>query len=178
MDNVNAKLKKTLEKKLALCLLLTFLLPLGIIMTVSGALNMATSKLHTAIMAIGVIFIVLGFYGSPVAWTKFSAQKKYIRVIVAIENEGFRDTTEIAKHLSMPQKDVVEAIRFSIEKQYLTDYTLDGTTILPLNNNCEPSVRSVQCPHCGGITESCEKQVKCQYCGRTIDVENLQNTEK
>lgn len=172
MKNEKSRLQKDLAKQLVLSIVLTVMLPLGVVLTVVGAIQMEKGALFTAIMAIGIVFVVLGFYGSPIAWSRYSPKKKYPRIIDAIEREGFRDTTEIANHLSMPQKDVVEAVRVCVDKQYLCNYTIDGTKILPINNRPDDiGVYTVRCPYCGGITQTSNNlQVKCEYCGRMLDV--------
>ncbi len=174
MKNDKTKLQKSLARQLALSIILTIMFPLGIAMTVVGA----TSKeeggaAFTAIMVIGIIFVVLGFYGAPMSWVRYAPQKRYTRIIDSIKREGFRDTDEIANHLSMQPKEVVEAVRVCIDKQFLTDYTIDGTKIVPLNNRPDDiGTYTVQCPYCGGITQTSNNlQVKCQYCGRMLDVD-------
>lgn len=172
--NKTTKLQRNLTKQLLISIILTVMFPLGIAMTIVGATRKEEGgALFTAIMAIGIVFVVLGFYGSPMAWIRYAPQKKYSRVIDAIKREGFRDATEIANHLSMQPNEVIEAVRVCIEKQYLTDYTIEENKIIPLNNRPDDlGVYTVQCPYCGGITQTSNNlQVKCQYCGRMIDVE-------
>lgn len=172
--NKTTKLQRNLTRQLLISIILTVMFPLGIAMTIVGATRKEEGgALFTAIMAIGIVFVVLGFYGSPMAWIRYASQKKYSRVIDAIKREGFRDATEIANHLSMQPNEVIEAVRVCIEKQYLTDYTIEENKIIPLNNRPDDlGVYTVQCPYCGGITQTSNNlQVKCQYCGRMIDVE-------
>lgn len=174
MKNEKSKLQKNLTKQLVLSITLTVMLPLGIAMTIVGATRKEEGgALFTAIMAIGIVFVVLGFYGSPMAWVRYAPQKRYARIIDAIKREGFRDATEIANHLSMQPNEVIDAVRVCIDKQYLCDYTIEDTKILPLNNRPDDiGVYTVQCPYCGGITQTSNNlQVKCEYCGRMIDVE-------
>lgn len=104
---------------------------------------------------------------------KIRSAKRYARIIDAIKREGFRDVNDIARHLSMQPKDVQDAVRVCIDKQYLTGYTIEDTKIIPLNNRPDDlGVYTVECPYCGGITETSNNlQVKCPYCGRMIDVE-------
>lgn len=173
MKNEKSKLQKNLTKQLVLSIALTVMFPLGIAMTVVGATRKEEGgAIFTAIMAIGIVFVVLGFYGSPIAWVRYAPQKKYARIIDAIKREGFRDTTEIANHLSMQPNEVIDAVRVCIDKQYLCDYTIEDTKILPLNNRPDDiGTYTVQCPYCGGITQTSNNlQVKCDYCGRMIDV--------
>ena len=61
----NAKnLKKIKNKGLAVAAALSVGLVAGIPMIVLGASNGIT-----AVMVIGIVLVVLGFYGAPVAWT-------------------------------------------------------------------------------------------------------------
>lgn len=173
MKNANSNLKKALGGQLALAILLTIGLPLGIVFIIIGATNKDANVGYKVMLGIGITLAVLGFYGSPMAWVKYGPQKKYARIIDAIKREGFRDINEIANHLSMQPKDVQDAVRVSIDKQYLTGYTIEDTKIIPLNNRPDDlGVYTIECPYCGGITETSNNlQVKCQFCGRMIDVE-------
>ena len=173
MKNTNNNLNKALSKQLALAILLTIGLPVGIVFIIIGAVNLYASVGYKVMLGVGIALVVLGFYGSPMAWVKYGPQKKYARIIDAIKREGFRDINEIANHLSMQPQDVQDAVRVCIDKQYLTGYTVDDTKIVPLNDRPEDlGVYTVECPYCGGITETSNNlQVKCQFCGRMIDVE-------
>lgn len=173
MKNVNSNLKKALNKQLAIAILLTIGFPIGIVLTIIGAKDLDNGALYKAMLGVGIVLDVLGFYGAPIAWTKYGPQKKYARIIDAIKREGFRDTNDIAKHLSMQPNEVQGAVQVCIEKQYLTDYTIDDTKIVPLNNRPDDlGVYTVECPYCGGITQTSNNlQVKCDFCGRMIDVE-------
>lgn len=173
-DTKKTKLQKHLTRQLVVSVVFTLLLPIGVVLTVLGATGKDDGgALYTAMMSIGIIFMVFGFYGSPIAWVRYAPQKKYARIIDAIKREGFRDANEIANHLSMQPIEVVGAIRTCIDKQYLTDYTIEDTTILPINNRPDDlGMYTIQCPYCGGITKTSNNlQVTCEYCGRMLDVE-------
>lgn len=172
-DTKKTKLQKHLTRQLVVSVVFTLLLPIGVVLTVLGATGKDEGgALYTAMMSIGIIFMVFGFYGSPIAWVRYAPQKKYARIIDAIKREGFRDANEIANHLSMQPIEVVGAIRTCIDKQYLTDYTIEDTTILPINNRPDDlGMYTIQCPYCGGITKTSNNlQVRCEYCGRMLDV--------
>ena len=173
MKNANSKLKKAQNKLLAVAIFLTIGFPIGIVLIVLGAKNMDAGALYKAMLGIGIALVVLGFYGAPIAWVKYGPQKKYDRIIDAIKREGFRNVNEIANHLSMQPKDVQDAVRVCIDKQYLLGYTIDEDTIVPLNNRPDDlGMYTVECPYCGGITQTSNNlQVKCDFCGRMIDVE-------
>lgn len=58
------KLQKNLSLRLLISIILTVMFPLGIAMTVIGATRKEDGgAVFTAIMAIGIVFVVLGFYG-------------------------------------------------------------------------------------------------------------------
>lgn len=138
------KLQKNLSLRLLISIILTVMFPLGIAMTVIGATRKEDGgAVFTAIMAIGIVFVVLGFYGAPMSWVTYAPKKKYARIIDAIKREGFRDATEIANHLSMQPNEVIDAVRVCIDKQYLTNYTIEETklspsTIVPTTSACTP----------------------------------------
>lgn len=172
MKNSNSNLKKALTRQLIVAILLTIGLPAGIVLIIVGATNTDSGALYRAILGVGIAFAVLGFYGAPIAWVKYGPQKRYSRIIDAIKREGFRDVNDIARHLSMQPADVKSAVQVCIEKQYLTDYTIEDTKIVPLNNRPDDlGMYTVECPYCGGITQTSNNlQVKCEFCGRMIDV--------
>lgn len=70
------KLQKNLNVKLLTSIILSVMLPSGIAMIIVGATNRESGgALFTAIMAIGIVFVVLGFYGAPIAWMRYFPQK-------------------------------------------------------------------------------------------------------
>lgn len=70
------KLQKNLSLRLLISIILTVMFPLGIAMTIVGATrNEEGGALFTAIMAIGIVFVVLGFYGAPMSWVSYAPKR-------------------------------------------------------------------------------------------------------
>lgn len=67
-DTKKTKLQKHLTRQLVVSVVFTLLLPIGVVLTVLGATGKDEGgALYTAMMSIGIIFMVFGFYGSPIA---------------------------------------------------------------------------------------------------------------
>ena len=77
MKNANSNLKKALGGQLALSILLTLGLPVGIVFIIIGAINMDANVVYKVMLGIGITLAVLGFYASPIARVKYGPQKKY-----------------------------------------------------------------------------------------------------
>lgn len=169
-------LKKNITTKLIVSIILSIGFPVGIALAVVGGTRMDEGALFKALLGIGIVGVVLGFYGAPVAWIQYGQQKRYQRIVVAITEEGFRDTTDIARHLAIKPEEAVEAVNFCINKRYLKGFTVNGTQIKQIYAPKADQKFSIQCPFCGGVNESDNpNEVKCEFCGRIITVENNDN---
>ena len=85
------KIKKKIHTYFGVGLALVIGLPAGIIMTVFGAV-----KGITALLVIGIVLIVAGFYVGPIMLVQVGEKKKLGRVISAIENQNLYTAEEIA----------------------------------------------------------------------------------
>ena len=61
---------KAKKRNFALALILTLGLIAGIPCIVLGAINMGDNKGFVALLVFGIVGTVLGFYGSPLMWTR------------------------------------------------------------------------------------------------------------
>lgn len=166
-------LKKTLTAKLIVSIILTIGFPVGIALAVVGGTRMEEGALFKALLGIGIVGVVLGFYGAPISWIQYGQQKKYQRIILAVTEEGFRDINDVARHLAIKPEEALEAVNFCIIKRYLKGFTVDGTQIKQFYAPKADQKFSIQCPFCGGVTESDNpNEVKCEFCGRIITVDN------
>lgn len=86
--------KKQQIIKLFFAILLTIFLPLGIISIVLGA-----SK-STALLIVGIICTILGFYGAPMVWMSFANNKQYGLVLRLILTENIYDLEDISSQIS------------------------------------------------------------------------------
>lgn len=171
MDKKKSKLDKNIRIIFIAALILMAALIAGIPMIVVGAQNKESFGLP--VMVIGIIFCVIGFYGSPVAWTSYWGKLKYRRTVEAVTCENFRSVKDIASHLNQSAKSVSRDIATAINKFELVGFTLRGDEIIRIENLPEEKKeRVVECPNCGGINSCNDLQhsIKCIYCGRVIDL--------
>lgn len=89
------------------------------------------------VMTLGIVFVVFGFYGSPLLWISYAGKRKTKRVVEAVVEENLLTNSEIAQQLSMREKDVQTEVYKAINKKYLVGYIYDGETI-KLNDKQKP----------------------------------------
>lgn len=118
------------------------------------------------LMALGIVFVVFGFYGMPLIWLKYASLKKINRVVVAIEEEHLTMNSEIATQLQIPEKEVKSLITTAINKRYITGYIYDGEK-LTLNNKekLKKQINLQKCANCGAKLVDNETEWYCPYCG-------------
>ena len=58
------------------------------------------------VMTLGIVFVVFGFYGSPLLWISYAGKRKTKRVVEAVVEENLLTNSEIAQQLSRREKDV------------------------------------------------------------------------
>ncbi len=156
MDNV----KYAVNKAFVWSMVLTLLLPLGIFMTIFGAIN----KIW-ALMGIGIGCIVIGFYGCPLMWVKYGDAVSYKRIVSAIAVEKIYSIERIASHLNIKVKIVVDKVDTCIRREFLIGYIREGDSIRP-NVNVYANTTGYKCEACGAQYElPINVQPKCPYCG-------------
>ena len=89
-------------------------LPAGIIMTVFGA-----TKGITALLVVGIVLIVAGFYVAPIMLVQVGEKKKLGRVIAAIESQNLYTAEEIAAGTGIREKAVLGYINEALQKGYI-----------------------------------------------------------
>lgn len=159
---------KTVRKMLIWSIVASVLFVVGIPMTII----FAADGLY-GVMAIGIAFIVFGFYGSPMLWIGYANAKTLKRVVDAVNEENLTTTEEIASQLQMRERDVRGHITKAINKKYITGFLFNGTTLTP-NEKMPPKKKKVvenKCKNCGGPLEVTETGYICSYCGSKFDRE-------
>mgnify|MGYP005769946423 FL=1 len=126
------------------------------------------------LMTLGIIFVVVGFYGSPLLWISYAGKRRTRRVIEAIEEENLYINSEIASQLSMKEKEVKQEIYKAINKKYLTGYIYDGEKITANNKQKQtPALHIKKCNNCGGKLEIRDDKWYCPYCEMTFTFEEI-----
>ncbi len=162
-------IKKSCKFKLILSLILSVFLVGGIVSIIFGAIS------STALLVIGIIMTVLGFYGSPIAWVSYGNLVVEKAVLFAITEDHIESVTAISHNLGITEKDARTKINHLMSNRYLTGYKLqaDGTLVAiekPKEKKQENLLKLKKCPNCGAnLTETADHKYKCNYCGVTFD---------
>ena len=123
-------------------------------------------------MALGIICVVVGFYGSPFVWIKFGLNIGAKRVLECITIDNMLTTREISFQLNKNEMQVKNDIFLLIRKRYLEGYIFDGEK-LTLNENEKPQkkLKVGACERCGANLDVVDNKVHCPYCGNIREME-------
>lgn len=160
--NAVVKKKNTL---LAVAIILSVLLPVGIILTIFGA------KGHMwLLMALGIVMIVGGFYGAPVCWVRFGDYTRMVRLVQAVEQQNLYTVAELSTYLSLNEKVTVGLVQSVIRAGYLTNYLFVNNERLELIKSRKQEMHgfSFKCSNCGAVVyaQAQASTAQCEYCGK------------
>ena len=165
---------KNVKNNFYIALVLSLMLIVGVPMIVLGASN----KIW-AVMAIGIAFTVLGFYGCPLAWVMYGEARFRASLVSAIECEGTVTVAGLSAEFGRPRQKIVADIRKLIEKRYLVGYVFDGEVLSFAEKKERPRERIAigKCPSCNAVMEYVDGKVRCPYCGyvREATLEEMRN---
>lgn len=156
------KKKKTL---LAVAIILTVGLPVGILMTILCAID----KMWI-LMALGIVLIVAGFYGAPICWVRVGDVNKTIHLLKAVEQQNLYSVSELSTYMSVNEKVIVALIQSAIRAGYLNKYLFVDNQRLELITARKQELHrfSFKCANCGAdvYAEAQAPTAQCQYCGK------------
>ncbi len=156
------KYKRDLKILLAFSLILTIGFCVGIFGIIFGAV-----KGFSALLIIGIVLTVVGFYGMPIIWLAYGQTKSYQIVLSLILDQNIYSVADISNQLSLNQKNVNAIIYKLIQKEYLVGYIFKNG-VLELNRNVKQEKRhseKIKCPNCSGFMDFDGVNYVCQYCG-------------
>ncbi len=147
----------------------------GLIMLIFGA-----TQGIPAMLGVGIALVVVGFYGTPLAWVQFGQKCRYDRIVKAIMVEHILDVNAISLHTDIKLDEVVNTVKKAINLGDLEGLTLIGDSLQSISLIAHPNADEVfdgegvevdvTCPYCGGTTATKnEKRVRCEYCGKMIE---------
>ena len=156
------KINKNTKTILIWSVIISLMLIVGIPMIILGAI-----KSIWFVLVIGIIFTVIGFYGTPIIWVYFANTKVLQRVVEIINNEHLLKVSEIAQHLQLSEQQIKMHITNAIKKNFLQGYIFDG---LELKENKEEKNKfekllKNKCPNCGANLIKIDNGHRCEYCG-------------
>ncbi len=156
------KLCRRIHLIFAFALGLSIGLPAGILGIIFGA-----TKDWIALLVIGIILTVAGFYGMPLLWVAYGSRRQDRALLFLIENEGLLSVEDLAQQTGLAAKDVQARLRTMVVAGFLTGYLLrdDG---LVCNRTARQKPRHPlhkPCQSCGANMHLEEDIYICDYCG-------------
>lgn len=130
-----------------------------------------------ALLAFGIIFVVLGFYGSPLAWVKYGTARQERTLVGAVVNEHLHTVADLAQRLNVNGMQASNLLNGCIRKGYLTGFIREGDSLV-LNENTAlaPTTYNVECSHCGAsVTVQKGDSLRCPYCGSALNLPDRRN---
>lgn len=159
------KLKNKLMTNIIAGIILPILLVVGIVMIILYAKN------NTILLVLGIVFVIMGFYGSPMVWVTYGSKKQDLRLLSLIYNENIYSIDSLAEQLGMEKQTALNEVRKLINQGYLTGYLLKDNNYLELNTNEKQGkkVTIVKCPSCGAKNRVIGNSCFCEYCGEKLE---------
>ena len=112
-------IKKTKNNLFLIALMMSILFVPGILMIIFGFIN------HIIFIGvIGIIIVVIDFYGLPIVWMRFGEYNYYYRLFYQITVEKINYVTLLAQTNQRKKDKLLADIHFLIGKGYLTNYIL------------------------------------------------------
>ena len=97
-----SKIEKDIRNKLIISIVASVLLVVGIPIIIFSA----TSSFWLGLV-VGIIFVVFGFYGSPMLWVSFGNLKSLQRVVDAVLEDNLTSIEDIARQLQISERTAV-----------------------------------------------------------------------
>lgn len=111
----------------------------------------------------GIIFTVVGFYGTPLVWTMYGNARANLGVYCLITEDGVKDIDRIAATLNVDAKKTLAQVNYLINKRYLRGYLLDGMKLVAIEKENNEALN--KCPNCGATLTLEGNVFHCPYCG-------------
>ena len=159
------KIKSRITLDLILGIILPILLVVGIVMIIVFA------KKNTILLVLGIVFVVAGFYGSPIVWLLYGSRKQDLRLLSLICDENIYSIDSLAEQVGCEKQNVLNEVRKLINQGYLIGYLLKDNNYLELNTNEKQNqkVTVVKCPSCGAKNKVVGNSGFCEYCGEKLE---------
>lgn len=151
-----------LYKKQKIVFFFALFLSIGFVASIP-AIIFGASKGMTFLLVIGIIFAVLGFYGSPMLWVQFGALNQAKRIVYAVDEEKIYSVEDIANQLQLPVGEVKSQLITAINKNYIEGLLFDGEK-LTANKNKSAIKMLTRCENCGAPLKKTHDGKYCPYC--------------
>lgn len=168
---------KAKKRNFILAIILTVGLIAGIPCIVVGAINMGDNKGFVALLVFGIVATVLGFYGTPLAWTRLATLNQELTLVQAVTAEHLHTVADLSQRLNTNGKQTSAILNNCIRKGYLVGFIREGDRLV-LNENraLAPTKLELVCSHCGASVQLEKGETsRCPYCGSVIADPNKNN---
>ncbi len=167
-EKIKTKLDKDKSDALILSICLSVSFVAGIPLIVVGAVNEIW-----VVLGLAIACVVVGFYGTPIAWMHYGSMVAIKRVVDAVLIEKIETVSEISKQLQISPKVAKDRVTTAIKRQYIMGYRFDGETLVENEPKKKEKLKPVEnhCPNCGGKMESFDGFDFCPYCNTRFKVE-------
>lgn len=130
-DMKNKDIKKDCKKLLIISILFSIGFVVGIPAIIFGAIY---GGAMIALMVVGIIMVVCGFYGAPILWIAYGEKVKQSSIYDMITVDGITDVKTISNSIgSANEEQVKQIIKILIEKRYLTGYKFEKDEVSTTN---------------------------------------------
>ncbi len=158
-------LNKQIRTLFYFSLFLSVALPLGILGIIFGAING-----NIALLVIGIVFTVAGFYVMPILWVKYGERRGDRTLLRMIETEYIYTVAGLARQSGYDANNVRERIRRMIHSHVLVGYLfIDDTLVLNSNEKQQKApVQAIKCQSCGAEMIHDGTAYVCSYCDSRV----------
>ncbi len=157
--NDNNKKTYFLKKRRALLWALLFVVMLvsGIPMIVFGAI-----KGITFLLVLGIIFVVLGFYGTPIVFVRYANLRGLQDTLLAIIDDQIYLVKDLCMHCGKKEKNIKNDIATLLRNRCLLGCSIDENHNIVLKNKAKFIGK---CPNCNATLIQNKEVIACPYCG-------------
>lgn len=166
-------LQNTKSKILFFTICLTIGFPMGILMIIFGFIHSISY-----ISIPGILFTVLGFYGTPLLWISYKNYCYYNSLVQQITMDKILNISLLSKMNGKSISSTSSNIQWLIVHRYLVGYVIIDNEFLVKKNketNLEKTIAqktgkltTIRCPHCSALVELINGNGICTYCNSTI----------
>lgn len=176
-DYNKTMINKKVSKFLIISIIFSIMFLLGIVLIIFNSNFFGIN--HKITLTIGIIFCVLGFYGSPILWINFSENKRKKNLCDQIKLDNIQEIEKLANLNNKNFQETLNDVKDLISKRYLQGYEIyQDKFIIPKQNKVlsedeilkkNGDIHVKACSSCGAKVDAVGNQSsKCPYCGATI----------
>lgn len=157
------KLRKDTQAYFNAALIMTLLLPFGVLGIVFGAI--LATWYGWIMLGLGAAIALADFYVMPILWVKFGEYKTLQRIAASITDEKVYYIDMLAQRFQMRPNAMCDAVRTLIAHQYIEGYVFNNKRFVM---KLQQRTVSVHCPNCGSNVNVYGADGICEHCGTLV----------